>query len=101
MLPSVYNDTLSGLHDAVQISPLTFKSNGNSQGGGIRRLNQGNTERNIRAIYSLTKSNCSFFGMISSMCGARRGYSSTTLPRMARWADDLTLDFAPGVMLLA
>ena len=28
VLPSVYNDTLSGLHDVVQVSPLTFKSNG-------------------------------------------------------------------------
>jgi hypothetical protein len=45
-------------------------------------------------------SSCSFFGMISSMCGARRGYVVTSWVRIARWTEDLTLDFEPGEMLL-
>jgi hypothetical protein len=45
-------------------------------------------------------SSCSFFGMISSMCGARRGYVVTSWLRIARWTEDLTLDFEPGEMLL-
>jgi hypothetical protein len=35
------------------------------------------------------------------MYGSSFGYSSSTLERMARWALDLTLDFAPPVMLRA
>lgn len=38
--------------------------------------------------------------MISSMWGASRGYVSQTLVLMARWTDDLTLDFAPAEMLV-
>jgi hypothetical protein len=34
------------------------------------------------------------------MYGSNLGYSSRTLERIARWALDLTLDFAPEVMLL-
>lgn len=49
--------------------------------------------------YSFTKSNCSFFGSISSIYGSNLGYSSRTFERMARWALDLTFDFAPEVML--
>lgn len=49
--------------------------------------------------YNFTRSSCDFFGMISSICGARRGYVSTILVRMARWTEDFTLDLAPGVML--
>jgi hypothetical protein len=33
------------------------------------------------------------------MYGSNLGYSSRTLERIARWALDLTLDFAPEVML--
>jgi hypothetical protein len=33
------------------------------------------------------------------MYGSSFGYSSSTFERMARWALDFTLDFAPGVML--
>ena len=38
--------------------------------------------------------------MISSMCGARRGYVSEILVRMERWTEDLTLLLAPGEMLV-
>lgn len=34
------------------------------------------------------------------MYGVRSGYVSRILVRMPRWADDFTLVFAPGVMLL-
>jgi hypothetical protein len=34
--------------------------------------------------YSFSRSNCDFFGIISSICGASRGYVSTILFRMAR-----------------
>lgn len=34
------------------------------------------------------------------MYGSRRGYVSRTLLRTPRWAEDLTLDFAPGVNLV-
>lgn len=37
--------------------------------------------------------------MISSMYGSSFGYVSMTFERIARWADDLTLDFAPGEIL--
>ena len=53
----------------------------------------------LMGAYSLTKSNCSFFGNISSIYGSNLGYSSSTFERMARWALDLTFDFAPEVML--
>jgi len=56
-------------------------------------------ESKVGATYSLTKSNCSFFGSISSIYGSNLGYSSSTFERMARWALDLTFDFAPEVML--
>ena len=48
---------------------------------------------------SFKRSNCDFLGIISSMWGERRGYVSTILERMARWTEDLTLDFAPAEML--
>jgi hypothetical protein len=38
---------------------------------------------------------------MSSMYGSSFGYDSSTLERIARWALDLTLDFAPEVMLRA
>ena len=53
----------------------------------------------LLAPYSLIKSNCSFFGSMSSIYGSNLGYSSRTFERMARWALDFTLDFAPEVML--
>jgi hypothetical protein len=36
---------------------------------------------------------------MSSIYGSSFGYSSRTFERMARWALDFTLDFAPEVML--
>jgi hypothetical protein len=53
----------------------------------------------VGGTYSLTSSNCSFLGSMSSICGSSFGYSSRTLERMARWTLDLTLDLAPEVML--
>jgi hypothetical protein len=50
--------------------------------------------------YIFIASSCSFFGMISSMCGARRGYVCTSWVRIARWTEDLTFDFEPGEMLV-
>jgi hypothetical protein len=49
--------------------------------------------------YIFIASNCSFLGIISSMCGASKGYVVTTCVLMARWTEDLTLDFEPGEML--
>ena len=49
--------------------------------------------------HSFSRSSWDFLGMISSMCGARRGYVSAILVRMARCTEDLTLDFEPGVIL--
>lgn len=49
--------------------------------------------------YTLTTSNCSFFGMIPSIYGSSFGYVSMTLALTARWADDLSFDFAPALML--
>ena len=49
---------------------------------------------------NLIKSSCDFLGRISSIWGASRGYVSMTFVRMPRWTEDLTLDFAPAVMLL-
>lgn len=37
--------------------------------------------------------------MISSICGASNGYVSTIFVRIARWTEDLTLDFAPADIL--
>ena len=49
--------------------------------------------------YSFSRSSCDFFGIISSICGASRGYISMILFRMARWTEDLTLDLAPAEIL--
>lgn len=49
--------------------------------------------------YIFMASSCSFLGMISSMCGARRGYFVTIWLRIARWTEDFTLLFEPGEML--
>jgi hypothetical protein len=51
--------------------------------------------------HSFTKSNCSFLGIMSSMCGSNAGYNSSTFVRIPRCALDLTLDLAPDVMLAA
>ena len=51
-------------------------------------------------IYSFRRSSCDFLGIISSIWGASRGYVSQTLVLMARWTEDLTLDFAPAEMLV-
>ena len=51
------------------------------------------------ATYIFIASSCSFFGIISSICGASKGYVVTSCVLMARWTDDLTLDFDPGEML--
>ena len=48
---------------------------------------------------SFNRSSCDFFGIISSMCGARSGYVSIILVRMALWTDDLTLDLDPALSL--
>ena len=37
-----------------------------------------------RQPYSFNRSSCDFFGIISSICGASRGYVSTIFVRMAR-----------------
>lgn len=50
---------------------------------------------NKQATYSLTKSSCSFLGIMVSRYGSSSGYCSATLERMPRWTDDLTLVFAP------
>jgi len=52
-----------------------------------------------REMYIFIASSCSFFGMISSICGASKGYVCTSCVRMARWTEDLTFDFEPGEML--
>lgn len=44
-------------------------------------------------------SNCSFFGIISSICGARSGYVCTSCVRIARCTEDFTFDFEPGEIL--
>lgn len=44
-------------------------------------------------------SSCSFLGMISSMCGASRGYVVVICVRIALCTEDLTLDLEPGEML--
>lgn len=49
--------------------------------------------------YIFMASSCSFLGMISSMCGARRGYCVTIWLRIARWTEDFTLLFEPGEIL--
>ena len=49
--------------------------------------------------HSLSESSCDFLGIISSMCGASRGYVSIILVRIARCTEDLTLDFAPADIL--
>jgi hypothetical protein len=46
-------------------------------------------------------SNCSFFGMISSIWGASSGYVCTTCVRIARCTEDFTFDLEPGEMLKA
>jgi hypothetical protein len=51
--------------------------------------------------YIFIASNCSFLGIISSICGASKGYVVTSCVRMARWTEDLTLDFEPGEMLFS
>ena len=50
-------------------------------------------------MYSLIRSSWDFFGMISSMCGASKGYVSSTFVRIARCTEDLTFDLAPAVIL--
>lgn len=50
--------------------------------------------------YIFIASSCSFFGTISSICGANKGYVCTSCVRSDRWTEDLTLDFEPGEMLL-
>lgn len=55
----------------------------------------------LGGIYSFNRSSCDFLGIISSICGASRGYVSQTLVLMARWTEDLTLDFAPAEMLVS
>ena len=52
-----------------------------------------------RRSHNLSRSSCDFLGIISSICDARSGYVSIILERMARWADDLTLDFEPAEIL--
>ena len=52
-----------------------------------------------RWAHNFNKSNWDFLGIISSMCGASKGYVSTTLVRMPRCTEDLTFDFAPAVIL--
>lgn len=54
----------------------------------------------LSEIYSFTRSNCDFLGITSSIWGASCGYVSQTLALMARWTEDLTLDFAPAEMLV-
>jgi hypothetical protein len=49
--------------------------------------------------YIFITSSCSFFGIISSICSASKGYVVTSCVLMARWTDDLTLDFDPGEIL--
>jgi hypothetical protein len=53
----------------------------------------------IDQTYIFIASNCSFFGIISSICGASNGYVVTICVLIARWTEDLTLDFDPGEML--
>ena len=53
----------------------------------------------MRTTYNLITSSWLFFGRISSMCDVRSGYVSSTRARMARWAEDFSLDFAPGASL--
>lgn len=50
--------------------------------------------------YNFTKFNCDFFGITSSICGARSGYVSTIFDRMERCTEDLTFDFAPADILV-
>ena len=50
--------------------------------------------------YIFIASNCSFFGIISSICGASKGYVVTSCVLIARWTEDLTLDFDPGEILV-
>jgi hypothetical protein len=38
-------------------------------------------------------------GMISSICGSRRGYVSMTFCRIARCTEDFTFDLAPALNL--
>lgn len=45
-------------------------------------------------------SNCSFFGIISSIYGASNGYVVTNCVLRARCTEDLTLDLEPGLRLL-
>ena len=65
---------------------------GNGEGEGDGREEEGGN-------YIFMASSCSFLGMISSMCGARRGYVVTIWLRIARWTEDFTLLFEPGDML--
>lgn len=55
--------------------------------------------RESAETYIFIASNCSFFGIISSICGARRGYVVTSCVLRARWMEDLTFDFEPGEIL--
>jgi len=61
----------------------------------VEVLWQWNEETNI-----FIASSCSFFGIISSICGASKGYVCTSCVRIARCTEDLTFDFEPGEMLL-
>lgn len=44
-------------------------------------------------------SNCSFFGITSSIYGVNNGYVVHSCARSPLWIEDLTLDFEPGEML--
>ena len=74
---NAYKDTRSGLGALLTINP----------------------NRICRVSDSLSKSNWDFFGIISSIWAASKGYVSTTLFRIARCTDDFTLDFAPAEIL--
>lgn len=57
------------------------------------------SRHSVNLPYSFTRSSWDFLGITSSICGASRGYVSATLVRIARWAEDFTLDLAPAEIL--
>ena len=72
---------------------------GFGRGGKERQERTGEERGHRQGAHIFIASSCSFFGIISSICGASKGYVVTSWVRIARWTEDLTLDFEPGEML--
>ena len=77
-----------------------FLGGRDEEGGGVTGGGEwGRRCEGRMGIYNFNESSCDFLGIISSIWGARPGYVSVILVRMARCTEDLTLLLAPGEML--